>query len=267
MAQTPLHRLIAKKSAPSICADADATAWIAASGIADSTGIHQFFCGLKDSSLYTHLANSGNGAMWLLFGGSINAVKLNIFDPVDSDASFRLTASGTWDYASNGVLGTGSASLSTQIASSAVLSKDSKHLSVYSVTNGGSNGADIGNSSVNNSSFDGIFIVLSGSALYYLSDLGNNNVSNANTTGYYIGTRTGASAVALYKNGVSIASASTASSANQNTSNIHIGVANAQPSNRRLALASVGPGLTADQTRALNFLVEQLMDARGIGVQ
>ena len=76
-----------------------------------------------------------------------------------------------------------------------------------------------------------------------------------------------------YKNGVSIANRTvTVSTGGVSSRDIYIGCLNNNGSpafytSKTCAFASMGVALTADQERALNFLVEQLMDGMGVGVQ
>lgn len=268
MAQTPLHRLLGKKTAPpSGCVDADAAAWIAASGIADSTGIHEFFCGLKDSSLYTTMANSGNGAAWLLFGGSDATTKLNIFDPVDADASFRLTYFNSPTFSSSGVDWNGT----NQYANT--------HIPVN--LNGYSNVSMFYYSRENTStstSIDMGYVTSPGDRYFLTADINNTSsawwaspniisTTPASRAGFFIGTTNG-TAMSLSRNGADITTG-TRSGGPSITSPVTLGGAASlgNYTNRQCAFAGVTPALSSDQRRALNFLVEQLMDARGIGVQ
>lgn len=268
----PLYRpfLVASGGCPN---NANATAWIAASGITDSTGIHCFFNGLVDSSLYSYMSS---GAAWFLFGGSDAACKLNIFNPVNSDGAYRLSFSGTWSFSSTGADPNGTnAYANTHIVPSSFLVADSFHLSYYSrqsVTGvqelmSAYNAAGQNIQLIINNSYTGSFTLDA-----YNSPASRLEADATNTTGFLAASRTDYGTAAIYKNGISLGASTTSATGTIPNINMYLAAANvggtpvlfASP---ELSFASWGHGLSPQKIRALNNLVEQLMDARGIGVQ
>lgn len=258
------------------CSDADAAAYITAAGISDPTYeglLHCFFKGLKDSvALWDSMST---GAAYWLIGGTEGKVKLNIFDPDDDDASFRLTFVNSPSFTSSGVAWNGTTQYAnTHFTPSSVgLLNSSGHLSYYSTTEsqvaseftmGALDGSLRNMSLIVRRTSNAAFFV-------YPGTVGQISTSNTTSLGYFIGSRTSISRADLYLNGVSKANSTTTATLTATTLPVFIGCVNysgpALYTNKTCAFASIGVALTSDQARALNFLVEQLMDGMGVGVQ
>jgi len=82
-------------------------------------------------------------ALYGILGGTANAHKWNWLNPLDTNAAFRLTFSGTWTHSATGMLPS-SAYANTFLTPSTHLSLNSAHLSFYSRTNSTGNFADMG---------------------------------------------------------------------------------------------------------------------------
>lgn len=258
------------------CTDADATAYITAAGISDPTyeaALHCFFKGLKDSvALWDSMST---GAAYWLIGGTEAKVKLNIFDPVDNDANFRLTFVNSPSFTSSGVTLNGSSQYAnTHFTPSAEgLLNSSGHLSYYSTTEsqvasefcmGALDGSSRGMSLIIRRTADAAFYVYPGTT-------GQVSTSNTTSLGFFVGSRTSTTRADYYRNGISKANSTTSVSFTATTLPVYIGCVNFSGptlyTNKTCAFASIGVSLTSNQSRALNFLVEQLMDAMGVGVQ
>lgn len=261
------------------CTDADATAYITAAGISDPTYeglLHCFFKGLKDSvALWDSMST---GAAYWLIGGTEGKVKLNIFDPVDDDASFRLTFVNSPSFTSSGVAlnGTSQYANTHYAPSTAGIIQASGHLSYYSTSNTQTASEfNIGSITSGTSSMYLIIRRTSNIAGYIFPNGSATQIatSNASSLGFFSGSRISMSRNDYYKGGVSIANnTTTVSTGGVASHNIYIGCVNnvgspALYTDKTCAFASMGKGLTAAQERALNFLVEQLMDGMGVGVQ
>jgi hypothetical protein len=85
--------------------DADAQAFIAATGITDLTqaaAISTLVNDLKTYGLWSKMK-----AIYPFVGGSATSHKFNLKDPRDLDAAFRLVFNGGWTHTSNGIKGNG----------------------------------------------------------------------------------------------------------------------------------------------------------------
>jgi hypothetical protein len=83
----------------------DAAAFIAASGITDTTqinAINALVNGLQADGLWTKMK-----AIYPFVGGTATTHKYNLKDPRDLDAAFRLVFNGGWTHSSNGAQGNG----------------------------------------------------------------------------------------------------------------------------------------------------------------
>ena len=82
--------------------DVNAAAYLSAAGITDTTkinAINTFFVGLKSDGVYSKLR-----AMWLFFPtGTADGDKLNIIDPRDLDAAYRLQFIGGITHSTSGI--------------------------------------------------------------------------------------------------------------------------------------------------------------------
>jgi hypothetical protein len=81
--------------------DADAQAFLTATGITDATitsAINTLVLELKTNNLWTKMK-----AFYPLVGGSASSCKFNMITPVDDNASYRLSFAGGWTYASTGI--------------------------------------------------------------------------------------------------------------------------------------------------------------------
>lgn len=260
------------------CSDADALAFIDSAGITDQTqkdAICTLVRELKDSSLW-----SSFNAIYPFVGGTASTHKWNLKNPQNTDAAYRLTFSGTWTHSSSGADPNGGSGTyaDTYINASTVLTNNSTTLTYYSIDN---------NTSPTSFSCE-IISYISGSNLsdlgIYRSGDGGKTVSQNykdNTTvaqftdigsqGYYAASRTSSTNNQIYKNGVSQNTNTNSESAVLPNSNYYLAghptLGSFVASNRGCAFATIGAGLTSDQVRALNTIVEKFNDALGRGVQ
>ncbi len=254
--------------------DADATAWIAASGISDTTGIHSFFKGLKDNQLWDAMRNSGNGAAWLLFGGSEATTKLNIFDPVDADASHRLVYVSAPTFTSSGADPNGSTNYADTHVRTDANGFDNFHMAAYSMENAVNSG--VGNMDIS-------YFNIAGTIGSFLAighaDIGDwrSNVGGLAYQHFYHPTNLGMMIVSVesgtssshYRNGVYYggATGTTGITGNSGTYKLfHEPTFTDDPSPRKLSFASIGGPLTKVQAESLHSLVKILLQTRGIAV-
>ena len=240
--------------------DADAQAFITAAGITDTTqqsAINTLVTNLKSYGIWTKMK-----AIYPFVGGTANAHKFNLKNPVDSNAAFRLVFGGGWTHSSNGVLPNGTTAYAdtffNPVSQSSTL--NSFFLSVYSKTNSNIGFPyDIGNADnwASGAKFTGI-ITRYAYGQRYIS-VGDNAYSTQNpetdSRAFYCGGTNGSSNQRLYKNGVSVLSG-TSQQIGFSNCNIYISAVNTLSSiqgysNKQLAFASLSDGLS--ETDAANF--------------
>lgn len=122
------------KKASAIVFDPDATAFITATGITDTTqksAINTLVLDFKSYGIWSKMK-----AIYPMVGGTATTHKFNLKDPRDLDAAYRLTFFGGGTHSSTGYLPNGTTSYAnTYITPSVDLSLNSVHMSYYSRTN------------------------------------------------------------------------------------------------------------------------------------
>jgi hypothetical protein len=144
-------------------------------------------------------------AIWPIIGGTAAAHKLNLKDPRNLDAAFRITFSGTITHSATGMAGDGSTGVGNLHITGTNLSLNSAHLSFYSRTNVSfsSNNGDMG---AWNYPADGNFYLgerfINGDSYRGLNSVNiGPSTDNYNTQGYWEATRTAGTTMYLLKNG------------------------------------------------------------------
>jgi len=143
--------------------------------------------------------------------------------------------------------------------------QNSGHFGVWPRTNQQENSADIGCNDPG-SADGGIFPRSTSDVFFYgVNDGFGDSVSNANSSGFFVASRTGASSLAAYRNGASLATSATSSTG--------VGAANVivcardgggfQASTRQEAAASIGSGLTSAEVSAFYVALLAYMQAVG----
>ncbi len=193
--------------------DTDAQAFITAAGITDNTqktAINTLVLDLKSNSLWTKML-----AVYPLVGGTATSHKWNLKDPRDLDAAFRLTyTAGTQTHNSNGMQGDGVGYVSTNISPASHLSINDMHVSCY-VSNLNSQTAlavDICSYRIPTNVYLGLYKNGTSVFSHLPGNMSNGRLSAAPSShlGFFCSTRTSSTSHKIYRNGVSIASASTA---------------------------------------------------------
>lgn len=252
--------------------DADAQKFIDSAGITDPiqiAAICTLVKDMKDSSVWTPMK-----AIYPFIGGTAASHKWNLKDPRNLDAAFRLTFTGGWTHSSTGAKPNGTNGYAnTYLIPSTTLSANSVSVSYYSRDsvvgiqevvgsyNAGSQNIQFyfNNGSTGDISFEA----------YALAERVTSNTGN--TKGYFVGSRSSSTSTAVYKNGISLTTKAT-TSGSQPTVSFFVGAANGLGtpslfSSAEAAFSTISDGLTANQVRALNFIVEKYNDALSRGVQ
>jgi hypothetical protein len=257
------HGLIASSIAQF---DADALAFFArvtAAGgslsLTEKNATNQLVLDLKANSLWTPMK-----AIYPMVGASAAACAQNL-----KSSSFTGTFTSGWTFASTGVTGNGFSSFfNTNFNASTQLSNNNIHISGYSrsqkypnstatpmivmaALGTGSNLLDLEiiNASSANKTASYIYDYDAGKGIL--------EVATTNTLGFYTSTRTSTSSHKIYKNGLTIATSTTASNYNNSPNlNLYLGGLNNSgallfSNDVNYAFASIGDGLT--DTQASDF--------------
>ena len=230
------------------------TAWIVATSETDTTilnALNTFEAGL--------IANSLTGkfnALYPFVGGTSGKHAFNFMNT----AQFQLSFVGGWTHSANGALPNGTnAHADTTLVPSTTLSLNNTHLSVYTRTNTNV-GVDIGVGQSVPTRNNFLATRITGSAFATINQINNSSVATADSLGHFVGSRTGATAIDIYKNGSSILAATEVSTILPSVS-IYLGARrfNATLDSRaarQLAFATIGSGLTAGEISTLYTLIQ-----------
>jgi hypothetical protein len=250
----------------------DAWAFLDAAGITSSRqqeAVIQLVRDLKQARLWTKMK-----AIYPFVGGTASSHKWNLKDARDVDAAFRLTFSGGWTHSSNGALPNGTNAYADTNMIATTLSNSSTCVSIYSRTNSNGLYFDIGASNQGSTQLISIYSRHSGNAI---SDSGSYLVSRISATtadslGSLISSRTASNVFRLYKNGAQIGSSTNNDTNGMPSSNILLSAVfvplsgYTQYSNRQLAFATIGDGLTDSEATLLYNCVDRYQKFLGRAV-
>jgi hypothetical protein len=240
------------------CTDADANAFIAATGITDPTiigAICELVTSMKADGTWAKMT-----AIYPMVGGTATTHKFNLKNPLDTDAAFRLSFIGGWTHSANGAQPNGTNGYAETFCLHSQLNSSS--LAFYSRTNSIGLFNDIGNATatVPNS----LILPRHLDRFYgHINQISDAFVVNTNSTGLYIVSRTASNILRLFKNS-SLVLNSAVLSASIPTQTITISawkqnsVLISRYSNRQCAFASIGNGLTNSEASALYSSVQAM---------
>ena len=245
-----------RKKGSSVPTDADAQAFITATGISgtNATATNKLVIDLKAANVWTKMK-----AVYPFVGNTASSQKYNLKDARDLDAAYRLAFVGGGTFSSNGYLPNGvNAYANTFLNSGVNLTNTNNHLSYYSRTATVGVVCEMG-------TYDGLT-----SSFFQVRAAGNyisGNVSNAinftttgSALGFWLGTKRSNTDREVYRNGVSETTNTTSDSLALPNIPIYLGARNSvnyTPSGAQLfsskqcAFASIGDGLT--DTEASNY--------------
>jgi hypothetical protein len=230
---------------PKTAYDPDAQAFITAAVITNVTqqgAINTLVLALKGYSIWTKFK-----AIWPILGGTASQHKFNLKDPRDLDAAFRLTFTTGWTHSANGMTPL-VASANTFLNAKSVLTQNSTHISYYSRTN--SNGAEVEMGGLSGGT-QLLLEIRTSNVTYFVVNMGGSypTYSDTDSRAFYVGNRTASNVINGWKNGVKVASNTTASTTPPNF-NLFLGAYNngaglgLAPTTKQCAFASIGDGLT-----------------------
>lgn len=241
------------------CSDTDASAFITATGITNSTiilAICKLVTALKDNGIWTKCS-----AIYPMVGGTATTHKFNLKNPLDTNAAFRLTFTGGITHSANGVLPNGVNGLAeTYFNPSVSMNVNDGHISYYSRTNTNGNYVEM---SIWNSADTWVELSIryAGNAYYAINNV-EKTLVNANSQGYYISNRPNSTTLNFFKN----------NDKTQITNSVALRVVGTLPlfaqknvpgntfnyyTNRECAFATIGNGLTDTEAANLNSIVLQ----------
>jgi hypothetical protein len=227
--------------------------WIAATGETSTTilnALNTFEAGLIANSLTTKF-----NALYPFVGGTNTKHSYNFINTLN----FQLTFNGGWTHSANGALPAANGYATTGIIPSTTLSLNDTHLSVY-LENNTNAGADIGCGST------GTALQLDSRNVGNYRGIANNltfaTVANADSRGWFTVSRTTSTLTTIFKNGAS-SGTSAIVSISRPTTGLVLGARNNNGtidsfSQRQLAMASIGSGLTAGETSTLYTLIQAM---------
>jgi hypothetical protein len=251
--------------------DPNASAFLTATGITDPTiqgAINSLCVDLKTYGVWSKMK-----AIYPFVGGTATTHKFNLKDSRDLDAAFRLAFNGGWTHNSNGVTPNGvNAFANTFLNTSTNLIKTSVNLSVYSRTNSNlGNAYEIGNSSNLAGTLDPTFLITRYST--NLSYIGiadasfSTSIASTDSRGFFSGGTNGSTTQKLFKNG-SLIKTGTAGAGSLANQSLYISGSNnagnlSTASNKQLAFATIGDGLTDDDSANLYYSVQKFQTTLG----
>lgn len=244
--------------------DSSAQSFISTAGITSAVqqkAVNNLTVAFKDYGIWTKMK-----AVWPFVGGTATSHKFNLANPADTDAAFRLFFAGGWTHSATGALPNGSTGYANTYFNPVVqLTNYNAHLSVYTRTNT-DNGLEFG---VTSATYTNEFWIgtksggLFQSAFYDLDGpKGSLKAANSDARGFYCGSSTSQSSVKIYKNGTIAAQDLTTNTSTPVSDVMYLGavlrsgVGALLPSDKELAFASVGTGLTDTEVTNLNTAVQ-----------
>jgi hypothetical protein len=227
--------------------------------------VNQWVVDSKAANIWTKFK-----AIYPMVGSTATSQKFNLKNPADTNAAFRLSFVGGWTHGSTGATPNGiNAYADTNLIPSSILTQNSNHISYYSRTNSNTVGIEVGTSTGGGATPVSI-LQLRTSGISYLAINSTNTYTtytDSDSLGFYLGSRTAASVLKLFKNATSVATGTTPSSGLPNNQfslaayRYNTGVL--YYSNRECAFASIGDGLTDLESQLFYQITEKYQVALG----
>jgi hypothetical protein len=217
-------------------------------------------------------------AVYPFIGGTASSHKWNLIDPQDTNAAFRLTFSGGWTHGPTGATPNGTnAYADTSMSLNATLAASSTHMSFYSRTSQATATVHEIGCSDNSNEIPNSTLILrysNGNAIFQTPTytVGQIQWANSDSKGYYVGSRTSDTYIALHKNGSMVASnTDTNTQATLPTRNCYIGAYHffsgvGGYSSKECAFATIGNGLTDAEATLLYDAVNRYQKFLGRAV-
>lgn len=251
--------------------DSDAASFISAAAITNpiqQSAVNYLVVEFKKANLWTKSL-----ALYPFVGGTATTHKWNLKDPRDLDAAYRLSFFGGWTHSTNGILPDGTGYANTFLSTS-VIGLNSGHLAFYSRTNSTAQSCEIGGGNPTPDSYTTLelkSVGYGGTTVFRY----NNQVpvdqllSLPDTSGFFVGSRTGGTTIKLFRNGSNIINGTAVSNATSVRPQFIAAYNNGTPilySTKQCALASIGTGLTDTDAVNMSTIVQtfELMLGRAV---
>lgn len=250
---------------------AEALAFIAAAGITDATQ-KQAICTLV-SDLQNYGIWNKMKAIYPMVGGTSTTCKYNLKDPRDLDAAFRLVFFGGWSFSNTGALPNGvNAYADTKLNPSGLINANDISISTYLRTNTDGLFCDMG-ASINATSILYQYSIYARLSNVAYTDLGSQSAgrityANTDSRGHFISTRTSSTSFKAFQNSTLKATLTTPQTQSILSRFLFLGAMNdslstIQFSNRELAFAHIGDGLTDTEAANLYTAVQAYQTTLG----
>lgn len=239
--------------------DPSATAFLDAAGITDPTiksAVNTLVVDLKGFGLWDKMK-----AVYPFVGGTATTHKFNLVNPLDTNAAFRLSFNGGITHSSNGVQGNGTNGYGNTFVSPLTnLSQNNVCVNLYSRTNTG------GQSDFGATNFHG-YLNISNKQYFKINQSTSFSATTGTTSslGLFSFNRVNATQESIYKNG-SLLETFSKNSITPTSNNLYLLAYNgAAPeySNKQLAFASIGDGLTNTEASNLYTAVQKFQTTLG----
>jgi len=253
-----------------IALDADASAFITASGITSSTiikAINDLVIDLKNYGVWAKCK-----AIYPLVGGTASTHKWNLKDARDLDAAYRLVFYGGITHSETGAAFNGTTGYSdTFLTLVDAGGFNNMHMSFYSRTNPPPNGSavEIGRGAGTGGSYANLFLRIDTSNTFGGS-LGSKDMTSTNSDSRCFGliTATSSTSSKVYKNGTALNTNTNSQSSTAQSYSIFLGsqgntTAATNFSNKECAFASIGEGLNDTEVSNLYTAVQAFQTTLG----
>ena len=250
--------------------DADAYAFIAAASITSQIqqdAINDLVLELKLHGLWAKMQ-----AIYPMVGGTSASHKLNLRNPADTNAAFRLSFVGGWSHNSTGATPNGTNAYANTFYTPATHgTASSQHISYYSRSAAAGSYIEMGVTGTASSAGEGQLYIapnLGGTAYRAVNTTGNAaTTTSINTAAYFIASRTDSTFYRMHRNGVQIFNDAALPNTLSNKQ-LYLGARNNNGtangfSARECGFATIGTGLTAAETVTLNTIVQTFLTTLG----
>lgn len=237
--------------------DFDANAFITSAAITDNTqkaATNKLTIDLKGYGIWTKMK-----ALYPFVGGTASTHKFNLKDPRDLDAAFRLVFNGGWTHSSTGATPNGTNGYAdTKLNDNSIMTLNNAHISIYSRTNSDGLFCDIGVTQNVPTTESNIFSKYLNVFYPRIQDSNIGIANSVSSLGMFVSNRVASNQIRAFQNNVlkTISITSTGIKVNRN---FYLGAMSSAASNaslfsnRQLAFASIGDGLT--DAEAANFYI------------
>ena len=256
-----------KRRTATVPTDADAQAFITASGISgtEATAINTLVVNLKSANVWTKMK-----AVYPFVGNTASTQKWNLKDARDLNAAYRLVFSGGGTFSSNGYLPNGTNAYANTFLNTLTQIPTTGHISYYSrtqiITTTQTDMGNINNIPPTSSNF--ITSTATINVGYYGNTLNFTTQNISDKRGYIISSKTSSTSLKLYNNGSLVSTENSSNTVSAPNLNLFIGARNNNGtaetySVKQCAFASIGDGLTDAEALAFYNAVQTFQTTLG----